>query len=509
MLIKNNVLFTRSSVLIVDSTDRFRITVASMLKNLDFKSVYQARSGEEAQKLIDINNIDIIICNSVLPFNDGLSLLKSVRNEGATAAIPFIMMSADIDHKQVLTAIEHGVSDYVVKPFSLNILKRKIIQSLKIPFKLNTPLVVRTPPSSENNAKPVILVVDDIPDNIHIISELLKESYAIRGVTSGQRAVELCQKSSQPDLILLDIMMPGMDGMEVCEILKSDPLTQHITIVFLTALDDKKHIVRGLNLGAVDYITKPIQPEVAVARVRAHISTAIKSRTLNEQLDVMIEDIQRRDEFYHLIQNDLKRPLEEISTAITNIDNNLQNPTRIKKISNQLKLSYNSLSLQLDIFEFIYKIEDERYIFTPKVLDLNLLLSAIIEFHEIALQAKKLEIRAELISDKYIKAEQVLTFSLLASLLQNAIDAAPSGSAIEINVVTNNNKHNIFIINTGEIPKEIAHNFSDKYITQNKPGRMGIGAYAAKLMTIIQKGDFSWDTTIENKTSIQVSFPKK
>ncbi|CAK0753199.1 histidine kinase [uncultured Gammaproteobacteria bacterium] len=117
-----------------------------------------------------------------------------------------------------------------------------------------------------------VLIVDDTPENLTLISVLLKGTYRTRVAISGIRALALVEINPQPDLILLDIMMPEMDGYEVCRRLKTNPATAHIPVIFLTALNEAEHERKGLELGAVDYITKPVNPPILLARVATHVA---------------------------------------------------------------------------------------------------------------------------------------------------------------------------------------------------------------------------------------------
>ncbi len=119
--------------------------------------------------------------------------------------------------------------------------------------------------------KQTILIVDDAPDNLALISSLLNDLYKIKIATNGKRALQIAYSQDPPDLILLDIMMPEMDGYEVCRQLKSDSQTAGIPVIFLTAKSDVDDEVKGFELGAVDYITKPISPPIVLARVRTHL----------------------------------------------------------------------------------------------------------------------------------------------------------------------------------------------------------------------------------------------
>ncbi|MBP2304971.1 diguanylate cyclase [Azospirillum melinis] len=118
--------------------------------------------------------------------------------------------------------------------------------------------------------RPKILVVDDIPSNVHVLSRILKDDYDIYFATDGEKALDLVQ-ARMPDLVLLDIMMPGMDGFEVCRRIKADPAIHDIPVIFISAKSEVEDETRGLEVGAIDFITKPISPPIVKARVRNHL----------------------------------------------------------------------------------------------------------------------------------------------------------------------------------------------------------------------------------------------
>ena len=129
---------------------------------------------------------------------------------------------------------------------------------------------------AEEQSKPVILAVDDTPENLDVVKGILAPENIIRVAINGMVALKIAQKQS-PDLILLDINMPGMDGYEVCSRLKSDESTAHIPVIFLTAELDSASKQKGLDLGAVDYVTKPINPEVLKESVRSQLNQNLQS----------------------------------------------------------------------------------------------------------------------------------------------------------------------------------------------------------------------------------------
>jgi len=128
--------------------------------------------------------------------------------------------------------------------------------------------------------KRTILVVDDTPENLSVMSGLLRNDYIVKVAPTGARALQIATGDTPPDLILLDIMMPEMDGYEVLRRLRADPRTSEIPVVFLTAMTDSGQEERGLQLGAVDYITKPVSPPIVLARVRNHLALSERTRTV-------------------------------------------------------------------------------------------------------------------------------------------------------------------------------------------------------------------------------------
>ncbi len=141
--------------------------------------------------------------------------------------------------------------------------------------------------------KQTILIVDDTPANIDVLAGTFQQDYRIKVANSGKLAIKIAQMTPAPDIILLDIMMPEMDGYEVCSILKSQPNTAHIPIIFVTAKITAEDEIKGFRLGAVDYITKPITPLVAIQRVKTHLALANQNRELYLQVKNQTQEINK------------------------------------------------------------------------------------------------------------------------------------------------------------------------------------------------------------------------
>jgi class 3 adenylate cyclase/CheY-like chemotaxis protein len=145
----------------------------------------------------------------------------------------------------------------------------------------------RQGPGPADAARPTILIVDDTPANVQLLGEVLAGQYRTKAATSGERALRIAASEEPPDLILLDVMMPGMSGHEVCERLKADPRTARIPIIFVTAMSEVDDETHGLELGAVDYITKPISPPIVLARVQTHLTLARQTRELERAVGLL------------------------------------------------------------------------------------------------------------------------------------------------------------------------------------------------------------------------------
>ncbi|MCJ1884752.1 response regulator [Pseudomonas sp. LA21] len=187
----------------------------------------------------------------------------------------------------------------------------------------------------------LILVVDDQPDNLMLMSELLMDRYQVRVAGSGAKALRLMQSDPRPDLVLLDIMMPEMDGYEVCRQLKADPATRDIPVIFLTGMVNASDEQKGLDLGAVDYITKPISPPVTLARIRAHLNLKANADFLRDKSEYLELEVRRRARELQAIQD---ATLEAMATLCDLRDN--AHSQHLVRIEHYMRLLGSTLALR-------------------------------------------------------------------------------------------------------------------------------------------------------------------
>lgn len=187
--------------------------------------------------------------------------------------------------------------------------------------------------------KPTILVVDDTSDNLLLMSSLLKDLYRVKLANSGEKALKVARASPPPDLILLDIMMPGMSGYDVIGELKADAATRDIPVIFLTAMSAVEDEKRGLEMGAVDYITKPISPPIVLARVGNHLHIKAVADFLRDKSQFLENEVTKRTREIAAIQDVTTLALASLAETRDNETGNHIRRTQfyVKALAEKLK----------------------------------------------------------------------------------------------------------------------------------------------------------------------------
>lgn len=271
--------------------------------------------------------------------------------------------------------------------------------------------------------KSTILVVDDIPDNLELMSSLLKDDYLVKIANSGAKALRIATSEFPPDLILLDIMMPIMDGYEVCQKLKLDPKTINIPVIFLTAKAEVEDEKKGLDLGAVDYIAKPISPPIMLARVKNQINLQENNKALKKAVAVAEKANCAKSEFLSSMTHELRSPLNAIIGFAQLMEAEAPQPTQSQKesIIQILKAGWHLLKLINEILE-LAKFEHRQISLSEEIVSISDVLSEcrpIIE--QLALQ-RKINLVFPIISHPlYACADRTRLKQILINLLSNAI----------------------------------------------------------------------------------------
>ncbi len=499
-------------VLIVDDFDSMTQTMATILESLKFRRIHRAKDGREALVKLKTYSIDLILSDWNMPKMNGLELLKTIRRDEEFAHIPFVMITGNIDQDDVMTSIKHGVTDYLVKPFSRSMLIERVHKAFKAP----TPQLIVDKAGSteitrriENIPKPMpqnILLVDDEPNNLMVLGELLKGHYKIQACRTGQKAIELCDKDTPPDLILLDIMMPEMSGLDVCKALKSNPLTEHIPIIFVSALSQTDDVVKGLELGAVDYITKPITPEIVLARVKNHMKLVQQRMEMQIQIETMVENTRLRDEIDRMFQHDLCNPLTAIITSLPALEQKAQNCDEeidvIRESSMMIQKMVNSQ-------ETLMKLEEDKYKVQLKLIDAHSLIKKLCYGMQAKCEKRNIFIHYNVPPSHKYMGDSLLSYTMFSNLINNAVEASPPGNNVKVSSHLDSEEKTVrfTIHNMGEIPPYIHKTFFDKFVTDGKVTGTGIGTYSARLAAEAQGGTIDFTTSYEEGTTLILTFP--
>nr|WP_246283148.1 hybrid sensor histidine kinase/response regulator [Marinifaba aquimaris] len=351
-----------------------------------------------------------------------------------------------------------------------------------------------------------ILVVDDEPNNITVISELLKSKYTIQASKSGKKAIDICRSKKQPDFILLDIMMPEMDGLEVCQTLKNDPSTEHIPIVFVSALTQTEDVVKGLKLGAVDYVTKPIVPEIFLARMDIHISQLNQRKNMTSQIDTLMDNMRLRDEIEQIFQHDLRNPLTAIKATIETIEEKAPNCEKETAI---IKDSANVIENMVEGQKTMYQLEQGQYKPKGEVIHVDDFMRSVLFGLQHKCRENNVALRFKIPPVLTYFGDGQLSYNLFTNLINNAIEASPEKSEVKLVASPAASEAVLFTIhNQGVIPIEVQESFFDKFVTHGKKEETGIGTYSAKLATTAQGGEISFETSFQKGTTLKVTLPK-
>ena len=291
------------------------------------------------------------------------------------------------------------------------------------------------------NPKATILVVDDTPDNLALMNNLFKDNYKVKIANGGEKALQIAASDAPPDLILLDIMMPGMDGYEVCRRLKRDPRTMNIPVIFLTAKTEAESEEHGLELGAVDYIAKPISPPIVMARVKNHLALKAMTDFLQEK-NVELEHARSvaekanlaKTEFLSSMSHELRSPLNAILGFGQLLESDSPPPTPGQKesISHILQAGWHLLKLINEILD-LAKVESgkvpllaERVSLAEVMLESQAMIEPQAQQRGIKLSFPRFD------SHDFVRADRTRLKQVLINLLSNAIKYNRPQGTVEV-----------------------------------------------------------------------------
>ncbi len=370
--------------------------------------------------------------------------------------------------------------------------------------------------------KPLVLVVDDMPRNLQILSTILdNEGYDITFANNGRQAIEVANSAS-PDLILLDVMMPEMDGFEACKILKSTKKTKDIPIIFITGRSQSEDIIEGFKAGAVDYVTKPFNTIEMVSRIHNHLELKLsKDRIIESNLKLeeyrkeLEQTINAKDKFFSIIAHDLRGPFsgfiglsamlmedyEELGKEdVIDISSSLNNSAKqlYELLENLLEWSRSQMgkieyhAINLDLYELVVKI--------------NSLLEA-------KAKEKSIQLINEVKANTYVFADSNMINTILRNIVSNALKFTEEGGQITINSVLKDNMQYVSVTDTGvgmsEDAMEKIFQIDSKYTTPGTNAEKGTGLGLILCRELIERlgGTISVSSTLGKGTTFTFTLP--
>ncbi|MDH5543982.1 MAG: response regulator [Gammaproteobacteria bacterium] len=294
--------FHRPNILIIDDVAENIHSLMGVLR--DEYTITAATSGEKGLEMARRKpHPDLILLDIKMPHMDGYSVLDQLQNNEETTDIPVVFVTALSENEDVARGLKLGVVDYIIKPVEPDILRLRVRTQLNLRDvqRQLTHQQARLPDKHTN--LPKVLLVDDVPENLHELIEALKADYQIQVAGNGAKALEIVNSDSPPDIVLLDVVMPGMDGYEVCRRIKSSTLGNAIPVIFISVANALEHKISGFRIGAADYITKPYDIDEVRARVRTHLELAQLRYYLESQVAQRTEQLRREEEKYRTVAN--------------------------------------------------------------------------------------------------------------------------------------------------------------------------------------------------------------
>jgi len=284
-----------------------------------------------------------------------------------------------------------------------------------------------------DSGKPYILLVDDTEANLRVLGPLLRsEGWAVAAATRGEQALKIIAQR-RPDLVLLDVMMPEMDGFEVCRRLRADPGLRDLPVLFITALTEEEDIVRGFREGGHDYIAKPFRQAELVARVRTHLALQQTMRKAEKQAADLAQLNADKDRFFSIIAHDLRSPLAGLLGLSETLAANLPSftPGEIGEATEEMaKCSRNLYQLLENLLEWS-QLQTGRMECRPENVELTAVLKELAELFGPAVQQKNLKLKFEL-QPVTAWVDQRMVHTIVRNLISNAIKFTPSGGMITL-----------------------------------------------------------------------------
>jgi two-component system, sensor histidine kinase and response regulator len=441
---------------------------------------------------------DAVLVDLLLPKLDGWSVTRAIREEPWAKKIPIVAVSALAMQADRERAREAGCDDFVTKPYAPAELRAVLNRYFadgsapKLPTR-PTELPVSGIDASERLGR--VLVVDDEPSNVELIVRRLSgNGYETLTATNGHDAIAVATKE-QPDLILMDIMMPGLDGWQATRLLKSDPKTANIPVVFVTARDRPEDVAQGFEAGGIMYVNKPVEPVELFARVR----NAIYMKRLQDDLRKKNEDLKRlessRQELIGMLGHDIRNLANSVVAFLQLARMGELTPDR-PEFAQLLGLSEANIAEVLRMVNAlldVYKMEEGRLEAVAGVNKLNEVVKRSFAQLIPEAMAKGISLVERVPEDTTVFIDAGLIVRVLTNLISNAIKHTPGGGTVTVEAAPSSADSIVVrVTDTGPgIPEADASHVFDRFFqtdTGRSRGGTGLGLAFCKLAVELHGG---------------------
>jgi DNA-binding response OmpR family regulator len=383
-----------------------------------------------------------------------------------------------------------------------------------------------------------ILIVDDIPENIKVLQAILSDpSYEVQYATSGKDAIMLCVADSF-DLILLDIMMPEMDGYEVCKYLKSKDKTKDIPVIYLTAKIDSEDIVKGFETGAQDYVTKPFNPQELIARVNTHLELKHKNESLtfmNLQLEervaartMELQEVNNslqeanlqlskledaKNDFLSLMSTELREPLNGIVGFVDMLEFSIKNKTYLKYVR-FIKQAVEKLIGVSDIALLLSALRFDRYEMKVVGIPVYEIVKSSTDKLRSLINERKVKLKVDIPKNYIVRGDERLLDICMEKILENAITNTPSRSTVYVGAELTGNKVKIFVKDVGTHFAEGEVNYTFRFFDLERTEhtdefkRFTPGLVVVKLVMDLHKAKVDVENLEEGGVSVSFLLPE-
>lgn len=364
-----------------------------------------------------------------------------------------------------------------------------------------------------------VLIVDDVPENIQILVHLLTEKgLKVNYAESGTKALKAI-KNNIPDLILLDVSMPGMDGFEVCEKLKNDPATAHIPVIFLTAKVDQQDVINGLEKGAVDYVTKPFNANELITRIFTHLELKYNRDVITRQNEELHKLNELKNQLFSVISHDMKNLFNNILFGTESLEKEIEYFEK-KEIIEMAGVIHDSARRAFSLLQNLLdwsRSQMNSISYSPVAAEVVMLINQSLALFKPTIKKKDVQFDLHTSGENFQAfADLDMVKAVLRNLFSNAIKYSYPGGKIDIYVVEKDQYIEVHIkdYGVGMKPeqvnklKEIDQPFQSTRGTQNEKGS-GLGMVLVRDFVAKNKGSMGFESIQGKGSTFWFSLPKK